>query len=142
MSKAWPRTTAILFGRKCTRAHIQTKGQRSTELQAAPSPGPPPPTKAQQAPQPNLFSWVGGWCRLPCKPSAGNLSRIHDLFVKHSSSLFSFSTVALTKPEELWWWPHLKVPKISQTRATAQECHDVLLFPHEASAGNLSHKPE
>ena len=37
--------------------------------------------------QHNFFSREGGWCRRTCKPSAGNLSRIHNPLVKFSNSL-------------------------------------------------------
>ena len=43
--------------------------------------------KSKESPRHNLYSWVGGWCRRTCKPSAGKLSRTHDLFVKFSSTL-------------------------------------------------------
>ena len=86
------RTSAMLLGRKCTpglqsndtsttdaaAGHLRTNGHLFQEQQGRP---------VNLIAQHNLFSCVGGCCRRTSKPSAGNLSRIHDLSVKFSSSL-------------------------------------------------------
>ena len=61
--------------------HLRTNGHLYQQQQGR---------SVNQTAQHNLFSWMGGCCRCTCKPSARNLSRIHDLFVKFSSSLCEF----------------------------------------------------
>ena len=85
----------MLLGRKYTRVYSQMTGRRQTLPKATcvrtaisfqQQQGRP----VNQTAQHNLFSCVGGCCRCTCKPSAGNLSRIHDPFVKFSGSLCEF----------------------------------------------------
>ena len=72
--------TALSCGSgKCTRANSRTTGQRSTVLQATCVPTATAHKQQQERPGPlkdrTVFSWVGGWCRLTCKPSSENSSQ-------------------------------------------------------------------
>ena len=70
---------ALLLTASTKRVRSQIAGQRLDRRCRWRPKYPQPPRCPQRRPgcQPALFSWAGGWCLRTCKPSAGNVTRMH-----------------------------------------------------------------
>ena len=77
-----------------------------------------------------LFSWVGGWCRRTCEPSAGNFQRMQDFSPSSRAAFLHMSLMLLEGPSWEAMWPCRCVPEISQMRATARAWNDATECGH------------